>query len=300
MSDDRTDDRVFPAAPGPEQPDDAVRQVLDRAHQLGDEGDYAEMADALRGALAEHPGDPFVLCWLGVAERELGLEGVAYERFRACLAARPSDPHVLVTAGNAVAAFDDPEAEGALRTAVLLAPDLLLARWLYGAWLIREGMIDDALRELDAASALDPEDASVRYELGVGLVLAGRRDAGVDELYRAIELDPGDGWAQVVLGLLLHEEGRTEEAAGVLEEGARLRPEDVETQLMAALASAAAGAEGTTLEMVERARQRAEGADRALVDEVESRIDEGAEEAASWLAEQIGPSALRERMMTRP
>ena len=41
MSDDRTDDRVFPAAPGPEQPDDAVRQALDRAHQLGDEGDYA-------------------------------------------------------------------------------------------------------------------------------------------------------------------------------------------------------------------------------------------------------------------
>jgi tetratricopeptide (TPR) repeat protein len=277
-----------------------VRAVLDRAHDLGDEGDFAGMADALRAALQDHPGDPFVLCWLGVAERELGLDGVAYERFRACLAARPSDPRVLATAGSAVAAFDDPEAGVALRTAALLAPDLPLARWLYGAWLIREGMTTDGMRELDAARDLDPDDATVRYERGVGLALAGRRDAAVDELYRAIDLDAGDGWAHVVLGLLLFEEGRTEEAAGVLEEGARLRPEDVEAQLLAALAAAAGTAEAAALEMVERARQWAEGGDRALVDEVESRIEEGAEDAAAWLSEQLGPAALRERMMTRP
>jgi hypothetical protein len=86
----------------------------------------------------------------------------------------------------------------------------------------------------------------------------------------------------------------------VLEEGARLRPEDIEAQLLAALAAAAVSREDTAFEMVERARQWAEGADRALVDEVESRLDEGPEEAAAWLSEQIGPAALRERMMTRP
>jgi tetratricopeptide (TPR) repeat protein len=293
-------DRDLPDAPGPDEPSDAVRAALDRAHQLGDEGDFAGMAEELRRALGDHPDDPFVLCWLGVAERELGLEGVAYERFRACLAARPMDPHLLATAGSAVAAFDDPEAEGALRTAALLAPDLPLARWLYGAWLVREGMLQDGLRELDAARDLDPDDASIRFERGVALALAGRREAAVDELYRAVHLDPGDGWAHVVLGLLLFDDGRGEEAAGVLEEGARLRPEDVEAQLLAALAAAAAGAEGAALEMVERARQWAEGADRALVDEVESRIDEGPEDAAAWLSEQIGPAALRDRMMTRP
>jgi hypothetical protein len=36
------------------------------------------------------------------------------------------------------------------------------------------------------------------------------------------------------------------------------------------------------------------------VDEVESRIDEGAEEAGAWLSEQLGPAALRDRMMSRP
>jgi tetratricopeptide (TPR) repeat protein len=161
-------------------------------------------------------------------------------------------------------------------------------------------MMEDGLRELDAARDLDPDDASIRYERGVALALAGRREAAIDELYRAVDLDPGDGWAHVVLGLLLFDDGRGEEAAGVLEEGARLRPEDVEAQLLAALSAAAAGAEGGALEMVERARQWAEGADRALVDEVESRIEEGPEDAAAWLSEQLGPAALRDRMMARP
>ena len=280
--------------------DELVQVILDQAHRCGDDGDFQGMAERLRDGLADHPGDPFLLCWLGVAELELGIAGVAYEHFRACLAARPTDPYLLATVGNAIAAFDDPEAEGALRSAALLAPELTLARWLYGAYLIREGVIEDGLRELRAAKELDAEDALVRYELGVGLALAGQRDEAVDEIYHAIGLDASDGWAHVVLGLLVAEDGRTEEAAGVLEEGARLRPEDVEAQLLAALAGAAVGGADAPFEMLERARQRAEGTDRELVAEVESRLDEGAEESAAWLSEQLGPAALRDRMMTRP
>lgn len=281
-------------------PDDLVQSVLDRAHEAGEEGDFATMTERLLEGLEDHPGNPYLLCWLGVAEREQGPGGVAYDHFLACLAARPTDAYILATAGSGIAAFDDPDAEGALRTAALLAPDLPLARWLYGAYLIREGMLEDGLRELRAAKELDGEDALVRYELGVGLALSGKREEGIEEMYRSVEQDAADGWVHVVLGLLLAEEGRMPEAAGVLEEGARLRPEDIEAQLIAALAGAASGEEDAPFEMLERARQWAEGADRALVDEVESRLDDGAEESATWLVEQMGPTALRERMMTRP
>jgi tetratricopeptide (TPR) repeat protein len=298
--DDRDEPSPADEETGEEGPDPVVRELLERAHELGDEGDFQAMAERLREALHDHPGDPYLLCWLGVAERELGMAGVAYERFRACLEARPTDPNLLATAGNGIAAFDDPDALGALRTAALLGPDLAVTRWLYGAYLIREGMSEEGLAELTAARDLDPEDAGVRYELGVGFALAGRRSDAIDELYRSIEMDAADGWAHVVLGLLLADEARAEEAAGVLEEGARLRPEDIEAQLLAALAAAAFGSNDTAFEMVERARQWAEGGDRALVDEVESRVDEGAEESASWLSEQLGPPALRDRMMTRP
>jgi tetratricopeptide (TPR) repeat protein len=274
------DDEAEPA----EELEGSVRAVLERAHEMGDDGDFDGMAERLRAGLEDHPGDPFLNCWLGVAERELGLAGSAYRRFRACLDARPTDPHLLATAGNGVAAFDDPDALGALRTAALLAPDETLTRWLYGAYLTREGMLEEGLAELIAARDLDPEDATVRFELGIGLALGGRRAEAIDEIHRSIELDEGDGWAQIVLGLLLFEDDRAEEAAGVLDDGARLRPEDIEAQLLAALACAAVGREDLGLEMVERARQWAEGA----------------EESAAWLAEQIGPAALRDRMMTRP
>lgn len=288
------------AAGWSDAPDERVQAILDLAQQDGEEGDFATMAERLREGLGDFPQDPYLLCWLGVAEREMGHDGVAYEHFRACLAAEPTDPHLLATAGTAIAAFDDPEAEGALRSAALMAPDLPLARWMYGAFLTREGMLEDGLRELSAARDLDGEDATIRYELGIGLALVGRREEAIAEMYRSIELDAGDGWVHVVLGLLLAEEGRGEEAAGVLDEGARLRPDDVEAQLLAALAAAAAGAEDAALEMLERGRQWAEGGDRTLVDEVEARLDEGYEEAAAWLREQLGPAALRERMMTRP
>ena len=103
---DAFDDAEFDAASAADdvtgEPDDAVKTLLDRAHAAGDEGDFDTMATLLRDGLADHPGDPFVLCWLGVAERELGMEGIAYERFRACLAAQPTDPGLLATAGRTI------------------------------------------------------------------------------------------------------------------------------------------------------------------------------------------------------
>jgi hypothetical protein len=55
-----------------------LQALLDRALALADEGDWEGMAALLREHLAEHEGEPAVHCWLGVAERELGMEGVAY------------------------------------------------------------------------------------------------------------------------------------------------------------------------------------------------------------------------------
>jgi tetratricopeptide (TPR) repeat protein len=283
-------------------PDEAARleAVLERAGRLGDEGDFEGMAEHLRQALEDFPGDPFVLCWLGVAERELGMNGIAYERFKRCLAAQPTDPHVLATAGNAVAAFDDPDAEPALRAAAVMAPDLPLARWMYGAYLSREGYPDKALEELHAARELDPSDPIIAFELGVAHALAGDRPAAVDAVFRAAELDREDGWTLVVLGLLLLEQDRPEEALAELSAGARLRPEDVEAQLLASLAASVSGRDDLAWEMLERGRQRAEGGDREVAEEVDLRITEGPDAALELLRTRLAPAALRERLMTRP
>jgi Flp pilus assembly protein TadD len=277
-----------------------VTQLLERARSLAEEGDWGGAAELLREHLEDFDDEPAVHAWLGVAERELGMAGVAYERFKRALALEPTDPYVLATAGSGIAAFDDPDAERALRTAALTAPEVALARLMYGAYLTREGLVEDGVKELRVAQELAPDDAQAAYELGVGLALAGRADDASDALADAVRLEPEDGWARTVFGLVLLEAGRDEEAAGELISGARLAPEDVDAQVAAALVAAARGMEDVAHEMLERARMVAVEGDVALVEDVEERVDAGEEAAASMLTDDFAPDMLRSRLQERP
>ncbi len=277
-----------------------LTKLLDKALDLGDEGDWESMAELLREHLEEFEQEPAVHCWLGVAERELGMEGIAYERFKRVLALDAVDPYVLATAGNGLAAFDDPDAEQALRTAALTAPDVSLARFMYGAYLAREGQHEKALEELGAARELDPDEPQITYELGVARALAGDRTGAIDAVGEAVAMDPDEGWTRVVLGLLLLEDDRFEEGLGELSEGARLSPDDVEAQLLAALTAAAVEREDLAYEMLERGRMRAMEGDMALVREVEERLDSGPSFARTLLTEEAIPDSLRSRLAERP
>ena len=282
------------------RPSDAVEALLQKSLTRADEGEWEDVAEILREGLSDHPDDPYVLCWLGMAERELGLEGIAYERFRRALAQQPEDPVLLATAGNALAEFDDPEAELALRTAAMIAPELPQARWMYGAYLVRAGLVEKGVEELEAALRLDPEDPVIHLELGVARLLGDDLPGAAHWFGSSAELDPGDGWSLILLGLAWLELDELEEGARALEEGARLRPEDLDAQVLAALSLAAEGREGAALEMLERARLGAEGMDEALVFEVEERMEEGPSSALRFLRTSVGPSSLRERAMQRP
>ena len=276
-------------------------EVLEEALLRADDGDWEGAAELLREELAVDP-DPTaeVLCWLGVAERELGMTGIAYERFKQALSLDPQDPFVLATAGNALAQFDDPEAEVALRAAALLGPEVPLARWMYGAYLTREGMLPEARLELDAALELDPEDPLIRYESAVWHLVSRSPSEGISDLFRALDLDPDDGWARVVLGLALHAADRLDEAIVEFDAAARLREDDVEAQLLAALALTAEGHEDRAWEMLERARLRAEGTDTLMVNEVEDRMNDTPDAARRLLDSTLAPSVLRERLAARP
>ncbi len=273
---------------------------LARALQFGDEGDWPAMAEDLRAVLIDFPEDSAVLCWLGVAEREMGMEGVAYERFRACLATEPTDPHILAMAGNGLARFDDPEAESVLRSASLMDPNLAYARTMYGAYLAREGMSKEALEVLGSAIALAPDDPETLTEWGVALALAGRLDEAVDAFYRACDADPEDGWARALAGLTLLALGRTADALPDLLHAADLRPEDVEVALVASLAAAECDEPDRAHELVERARQRAIPGDLPMVEAVLDRVEEGSEPSKAFLNEEVLEGAFRERLMTRP
>lgn len=279
-----------------------LEDILQQALELGESEEWEAMAELLHHALEGNPENAEFLCWAGVAEREMGQEGVAYELFRRSLDAAPEDPLILALAGNGVAAFDDPAAEAALRTAALLAPTLPEARLFFGAYLAREGMLEDALRELDAAKELDPEDPAVALERGIALALKKDGEAEM-EFDRAVGLDPDDGWARILLGLSMLEFGDRDEgiesAAEQLELGARMRPDDVEAQFLAAVALAALGRDAAAWEMLERGRMAAVGTDLQVADVVEERI-EAEEGAEDFLRATLLPMAWHDRLMVRP
>lgn len=273
-----------------------VESVLRQALELGEEGRWDEMAGLLGETLEEAPDDPYLLCWLGVAEGELGNDGAAYEAFRHCVEQEPSDPHVLALAGAGLAQFDDPDAETALRAAALSAPDLPIARLNYGAFLSRAGMHDEALEQLRAARELTPDDPVVRAELGAAHVMRGALEEGIAELEQAIVLAPDDSWTRFLYGLVLVERERMEDAAEELVRAAREREDDAEALVIGALASAAVGWADPAEELLARAEYAVEGVDVKTLEEAEAAVRGGDESARRLLRGSLGPSVLRERL----
>jgi tetratricopeptide (TPR) repeat protein len=272
-------------------------ELLEQALSLGDEGRWDEMATLLARALEGEPDDAYLLCWLGVAERELGNDGAAYEYFKRALAEDPLDPQLLALAGAGLAAFDDPDAERVLRTAALSGPDIPFARLQYGAYLAREGFFEEALENLRAAVALAPDDASMHGELGIALALKGDLPGAASIMEDTLALAPDDSWTRVLLGLVLLELGRIDTAAETLLQASAERPEDGEAQVVAALAAAAAGWPDAAEEPLARAPYATEPVDSVLLEEVETRIAEGEAPARTMLVETLAPSLLHERLL---
>ena len=181
-----------------------------------------------------------------------------------------------------------------------MAPNLAYARAMYGAYLAREGMSEQALEELNVAVGLAADDPETLTGWGVALALAGRLDQAVDAFYQACDVDPDDGWARALAGLTLVSLGRIADALPDLMHAADLRPEDVEVALVAALAAAACDETDRAYELVERARMRAIPGDMPMVEAVLDRVEEGPVPSEAFLNEEIALGALRERLMTRP
>lgn len=271
-------------------------EVLARALALGDDGRWEEMAETLREALDVAPDDPYILGWLGVAEQELGDDERARARFRRCLAQDPLDPRLLALAGSALAAWDDPDAEVALRAAALSGPEVPEARLQYGAYLARRGMLAEAREHLEAAARLDPDDPVAMAELGGLHALAGHWDEAADAMQDALESAPEDEWTRVLLGLVLLESGDPERAADALIAGSGGAPEDLEAQALAALAAAAVDREEEAHAALYRAEAVAGAGDVDMLAELEEAVTAGSVRSAELLRRELAPLALRDRL----
>ena len=100
------------------------------------------------------------------------------------------------------------------------------ARYNLGAALQAEGKLDDAMREIKAAIALDPGQATAHNTLGAALYARGDAAAAAAEFAEVLRLRPDDANARYNLGQIRLAQGRTEEAGGLFREVLRLQPDD--------------------------------------------------------------------------
>jgi predicted Zn-dependent protease len=270
---------------------------LREASELADDGRVDEAYAILAEEEASHPRDPTLLCMLGWVAGEMdATSGLAYDYYRRALAENPLDPTVLVPLGVGLARYDDPDAESVLRLAAVTAPGMLAARLQYGAYLGREGLLDSAVSELEAARAIDESDPRVPRELASAYLLVNQIGPALEELERAIELTDLDADVRVLYGLALVRAGRLEEAAEELHRASAEIPEDGAVQLLTSLACA-------TQEWWDEAWDalaRAEGApfppEPSVLREAEDALEAGTEPASDLLREQVAPAVLRERL----
>lgn len=274
-----------------------LEERLREASGLADEGRLEEAFAILSEEEADHPRDPTLLCMLGFVAGEMDVtSGLAYDYYRRALAEQPLDATVLVALGVGLAQFDDPDAESVLRLAAVTAPDLLAARLQYGAYLGREGLVEAAVEELEAARAIDDSDPRVPRELAAAHLLVGRADQAAAELERAIELSDVDAELRVLYGLALVQLRKGEEAAEELHRASTDLDQDGSVQLVTALACAAQEWWDEAWDALARAEGAVFPPEPGLLREAEDVLEAGSGPAADFLRDQIAPVVLRERL----
>jgi tetratricopeptide (TPR) repeat protein len=188
-------------------------------------GDAARAILAYENAVAVQE-DALTLYGLGAA---LIGAGRAREAIRPLERARVMNPDLVSIYPLLVDAYrgaGEPEREADIARAMTAAIRRAQAaeRARRGLTFNREGRLPEAVAELEAAVALDPDSAKIRSDLGFVYLYAGRVGDALREQRAALARSPRLAQAQYGLGLTLEKRGEGEAARRAFAEYARLEP----------------------------------------------------------------------------
>jgi Flp pilus assembly protein TadD len=157
---------------------------------------------------------------LGAAYEAMGRTADATREYALALALRTREAPV-VRVGNA-----SPQLGSTSGDASAGEPDRGNVNALYDAGIehARRGQLDDAVRELKLALALQPEHAGLRNDLGNVYLAKERLGDAIHEYREAIRLEPRKADARTNLGLAYQRTGRLDEAVAEYREAVRLSP----------------------------------------------------------------------------
>ena len=167
----------------------------------------------------------------GEVARKLLSEGKASEAktaFEQLISEHPDDPNLQLFLGMALLRLRDPQAAVlAVKKAIGIDPNHADARTLL-AWIESEirGDLDSAITEYRKVVELKPEVAESYSNLAVALKKKGDLAGALTNLNRALELKPGSGAALTARGAIFAEQRQWQEARNDFEHALRLNPND--------------------------------------------------------------------------
>jgi len=188
-------------------------------------GDKARAIETYERAVATQE-DALTLYGLGAALMDAGRPQEAIHPLQR---ARERNPALLPVYALLVEAYrrtGDTQREGEIAQAgaVAMKRAQAMERARNGLGLNRAGRLPEAIAELEAATALDPDNARIKSDLGFLYLYAGRTEDAVRQQRAALALEPRLAQAHYGLGLALEKSGDGAGAHRELAEYARLEP----------------------------------------------------------------------------
>ena len=203
--------------------------AAERGNALLDLGRAVEAEKYFREALAAEPANADLLISLARSLLQQERYDDARDAARQGLAADPEHLGGLLVLSAAMAGLDDfPAGLEAVRRALQVAPGLAQVHAQEGALLIAQGNSANALRPLERARTLDPEDSGTFALISAALYNTRQFDEAERAAADALRLDPYNSEAHRILGLLSLRRGGGRSAVDAHRTALRIDPTDPE------------------------------------------------------------------------
>jgi TolB-like protein/Flp pilus assembly protein TadD len=159
-------------------------------------------------------------------------EGYALAKGAATLALKYDDSlaeaHTSLASIKAVTDWDWQGAENEYRRAIELNPNYPTAHHWYGAQLLIQGRMDQALQELRQAQQLDPLSLGINKDLAVALLYARDYERALQQCRKTLEIEPTFSIISTYMAQAYQLQERYPEAIAELEKAHAAAPEDDE------------------------------------------------------------------------
>lgn len=159
-------------------------------------------------------------------------EGYALAKGAVTLALKYDDSlaeaHTSLASIKAATDWDWQGAENEYRRAIELNPNYPTAHHWYGAQLILQGRMDQALHELRTAQQLDPLSLGINKDLAVALIYARDYDGALQQCRKTLEIEPTFLVMSTYIAHIYQLQQKYAEAASELERAHTAAPEDGE------------------------------------------------------------------------